>query len=152
MIPVVWLSYHEDCPTRGYWDQGCFEALLAGKWGALPYQFEHMHSLPEHSGAIVCLPAKAHEGDIERLNADLEGLPWVLLVLSEDECGDFDYTRLTHPNMRVWVQTPWPGRYAGGTPWMVGYRGDTTEILRDCKADYMAKPHDWSFSGQISAC
>lgn len=140
MIHVLWLSYYPNVPKRGYWDHGMQESVVKGC-----HHVYEMADIPAGEGAIVCFPAKAHEHDIPRLNADLAALPWVLLVLAEDECGDFNTDKLTHPNMRVWVQTPWLGRYARvDHPLPVGYRTDRPEPLK------LAKDLDWFFCGQIT--
>lgn len=139
MIHVCWLSYYPNVPKRGYWD-GWHETFFAA--------YTHVYDLtdiPPGEGAIVCLPAKAHEHDIPRLNADLAALPWVLLILAEDECGDFNTDQLDHPNLRVWVQTPWLGRYQRvDHPLPVGYRTDRPAPLK------LERDMDWFFCGQIT--
>lgn len=145
MIYVLWLSYHSNVPTRGYWDQGLLMRLFA----AQGYQDAFgLADIPEGHGAIVCLPAKAHEHDIPRLNADLAQLPWVLLILAEDECGDFNTDLLDHPNMRVWVQTPWPGRYQRVDHALpVYWRVECPEEMAKHRPE---KDLDWCFAGQIT--
>lgn len=140
---VCWLTYHDNVPAKGFWDQGWLIHELA----AHPEHFS-LDTIPAGEGALVLLPAKAHEQDIERLNADLARLPWVLLFLGEDECGDFNTDLLTHPNMRVWVQTPWPDRYqrvdrAIPVLWRVECPGEMAKHRP-------AKDLDWAFTGQIT--
>lgn len=141
---VCWLSYHPNVPAKGYWDQGLFIRFLAGA-----QQHFDLATIPPGKGAVVCLPAKAHEQDIPRLNQDLATLPWVLLILAEDEHGDFNTYQLEHPNMRVWVQTPWPGRYqrcdqALGVYW----REECPTTLATLAAQ--ERIHDWAFTGQVT--
>lgn len=139
---VVWLSYREDVPTKGYWDQGVVMQALE-LLGAV--DCFSLDEVPEGEGAVVCLPAKAHEAHIERLKADLARLPWVLLVCAEDECGDFDTDALDHPNLRVWVQTPWPGRHRVDRPLPVGWRRECPDLMPPPRKDL-----DWSFCGQVT--
>lgn len=142
---VLWLSYYPNVPAKFYWDQGYLINLFASLGYTDHFDFS---TLPAGEGAIVCLPAKAHEQDLHRLNADLGKLPWVLLVLAEDECGDFDTDKLHHPNMLVWVQTPWLGRYqrvdhALPVYWRVECPGEmaATKPERDLS---------WAFCGQVT--
>lgn len=124
-VDVVWLSLRAETPARGYWDQAIVEQLLAGRWRAPGWpEFRHHEAvgdLPDldGAGAVVILPARHHADHVDQLGAELARLPWVLLVLTGDEEGAFPVERLTHPNLRVWVQTPKPGRtYPDGTRWL----------------------------------
>lgn len=145
-IHVVWLSYYPNVPKRGYWDQGLWIHLF--RQLQLEEVFE-LDQVPAGEGAIVCLPAKAHEGDVERLNRELGALPWVVLILAEDEGGDFPTDQLEHPNMRVWVQTPWPGRYkrvdqALGVYW----REECPRVL--AAVGRTERDLSWAFVGQVT--
>lgn len=142
---VLWLSYYPNVPKRGYWDGGLMQTLFAHLGFREVFEFT---DLPPGEGAVVCLPAKAHEHDIPRLNADLAALPWVLLLLAEDECGDFNTDQLDHPNMRVWVQTPWPGRYQRNDRALgVYWREECPLVLAATRPE---RDLSWAFVGQVT--
>jgi glycosyltransferase involved in cell wall biosynthesis len=120
MTAVIWWGTEPGVYARGYWDQGIIEGLLAGAvwaWRAptLPMEWEHYataQEVPEsEDGAIVVFPARWYATQVEQINAALARFQWVLVLLCGDEEGEFPYERLTHPNMKVWVQTPHEGRH-----------------------------------------
>lgn len=119
-VPVCWLSLHLDDAepkiARGYWDQAWLEALTARRLWTPPGfpDFEHhegdLSCLPSEGGAVVVLPARWHSApeDVERLCEALGRLPWVILILCGDEEGEFPIHQFSHPNAKVWLQTPHP--------------------------------------------
>jgi hypothetical protein len=117
-VPVRWLSLHldDDEPkiARGYWDQGWLEVLTAHELWAPPGfpVFDHAEGdpscLPSSGGAVVALGARWHVEDVGRLNEALGRLSWLILVLTGDEEGAFPVHLVSHPNMKVWLQTPHP--------------------------------------------
>src|SRR3954469_25452903 len=90
-VPVVWLSYSASTPARGYWDQGMMEALFSHDlWRpAGAHEFQHLESLEGLDGAVVVFPAPAQAEHVDRLNADIAKLKWLVLILTSDEEGKF---------------------------------------------------------------
>lgn len=109
---VVWVSYHDKTPNKGYWDFALPEAVTRGElWrpvGIHQYQFrDSLDDVPKASdGAILLIPARYHANDSDRINEDIARFKWVVIFLLGDEEGLFDCTRLKHPNMRLWVMSP----------------------------------------------
>lgn len=156
MTTVAWVNYDHDAINRGYWDQGLYELLFAGKlWKPVGWHdFEHVDSfegIPLRQGAVVVLPARYHVEYVEKLQYQLDQLPWVLLLIVGDEESLFPWERLEHPRMKMWLQTPrpdlpdFPGRLIP-----LGYKEECPSVLAECSEERLHKPLTWFFSGQIT--
>lgn len=116
-------------------------------------EYEHVYSyeeIEEDEGAIVVIPARYHHKDVERINSDLKRLPWVILMMVGDEESTFPVESISHPNMKLWVMTPIPGRHKADHYLPHGYTPDTRTMLINFKNEYSKKPVKWFFSGQIT--
>lgn len=84
----------------------------------------------------------------EQVNEAIKDLPWALIFIVADECNLFDLDNLTHPNMRVWVQTPRVGNdYDYSRTFGVGY-AYARKYGKTLYNEYMKKPYDVFISGQ----
>ena len=115
------------------------------------FEFENIFSLsavPEGEGAVVIIPARYHYRDVSRINEDLSRFPWVVLMLVGDEESIFPTEELRHPNFRLWVMTPIPGKHKADHFLTHGYTPQTRPILKgfECPKKYT----DWFFAGQIT--
>lgn len=146
-IPVVWLSFDGDTPAKGYWDHGIIEDLFANKLWNTGYEFEHKDSLEGLDGAIIVFPARAQVQFADRLNNKLNKLKWVVLLLTGDEEAIFPVERINHPNVRMWVMSPRPGRHDKYHFLGTGYPPQIHEFMPD-KAP--KKNLDWFFAGQVT--
>lgn len=151
-VDVVWLSLREGTAGRLYWDQAILDACLKGRLGTpgrWPEWVQHdsLDTVPEGRGAVVVIPARHHARLVREINEALAPLPWVVLILCGDEEGSFPVEQLWHPCMRVWVQTPQPGRRypQGWRPLVNGSATDAYRMLRPVE-----KTTAWSFSGQVT--
>ena len=139
VIPVVWLSYSDQTPARGYWDQGQLEALFSHElWRPVgAHEFKHLYSLDGLDGAIIVLPARSQFEFVDRLQRDIERLKWVVLMLVGDEEQVFPSHELSHPNMRLWVMSPRKGRnYPPGTRFLgSGFPPDARKLLKSVGQD-----------------
>lgn len=163
IIPVVWCSFRENVPSRGYWDQGFLMHLFEGNiWKSFnDFQYKEYFSWDEYEvsghcssrcGAIVIFPAKAHETTeyVELFNNKIASLNWVIIILGEDECGDFPFKQIKHPNCKLIVMNPFTGRHdcsslgkiGNGFPYSCRIIGETL------KSSYMTKSLLWTFMGQ----
>ncbi len=159
-VPQVWLSYRQpEIIARGTWDTGMFELIPDRRWwrpvDALGYYSqEDFHRLSPDDGAVVIIGAQHHHEPkyVERLNADLARLRWVVLVLAGDECSLFPWQDVQHPNMRLWIMTPRPQLHADSGAFFVGegYRADTLDLLAGCGAEAASKTLPWAFYGQVT--
>lgn len=157
-IPVVWLSYDKETPARGYWDQGMIEALFAHDlWRPVgAHTYRHILSLPEKvegaiNGAVVVFPARAQVDYVDRLNADLKALDWVILVLTGDEEASFRFDKIDHPNMKVWAMSPRKlPRFENTRNIGTGWPPEAKKWLPRFKEEAFKRPDDWMFAGQIT--
>lgn len=147
MIPVIWLSLKSGTPGRGYWDQAMIEYIL----DRLSYVVDHreLSFIPEGlEGAVVVLPAAAHINAIEQVNAELSKLKWCLLILGEDESASFDWKRLSHPNIKIWVMNP-RVEFHDGVDGVIG-NGWPTGAREEMEKYEPIKDLDWFFCGQAT--
>lgn len=153
MIPVVWLSYDEKIPARGYWDQGMLEALFANElWSPVGgYIYTHHESLAGLDGAIVVFPTRAQIAYVERLNNNLAALKWVVLILTGDEEASFPIEKLRHPNMRLWVMSPRQDRaYPKSTRFLGTGWPPQARFLKKLQAGTGTRDVDIFFAGQVT--
>jgi hypothetical protein len=144
IVPVVWLSLHENTPPVGYWDDGLIGSLLEHP--------KYVHDIGSDAikpgeGSIVIVPGRSHADDVESINSVLEPLPWALVIIRGDEEGVFPVDKLEHPRMLVWVQTPHEGLDADRfLP--LGFPPQAPELLRE--HSHVRRPLDWMFAGQVT--
>lgn len=156
MIPVLWLSLHEDAPARGNWDQAMLEALFSDQLYPVPgFDFHSTTTvldLPDCvGGAIIVVSGFSHAEDVERINDIIGRLDWVLLVVTSDEEGLFPIDELQHPNMKLWLQYPRPERtYPTDTTFIpCGWPPGTKETLWAFR-ERDVRSRDWFFAGQVT--
>ena len=169
-INIVWKSWREDTPNRGFWDQAMLEDIFARElWKPVRgYEFIHhdgMNSLPaskialtkgeedgwKREGAIVIIPARSHAEKIEEINKDINRLDWCLIMLVGDEEAVFPCEELKHPNMAIYVMTPHIGKHKNADRFIVnGWSPGTREHLKACKERAMKRCLDWFFAGQVT--
>jgi hypothetical protein len=153
-VPVVWLSYSEKTPARGYWDTSLLEGLFSHEvwrpFGA--HEFEHLTSLEGLEGAVVVFPARSQVEFAGRLQADLQKLKWVVAMLVGDEQASFPFERLTHPNMRLWVMSPRKNRkYPAGTRFLgSGLPPQARPLLQRYRQQATDRPIHYIFAGQVT--
>lgn len=155
-INVVWLSYHEpDVIARGYWDQGLLEDIFNRG------NFEHHINFATDSnpkgympnsttdGAVVVINGRTHVEDVDKINADLARLRWVVFIETGDEEALFPIQEIKHPLLRVWVMLPRMNLHNDVSYKMPnGYRPDTRPLLK--RAGEQGRIYDYFFAGQIN--
>lgn len=153
-IPIVWLSYRDDTPGRGYWDMGMLEGLFSGDlWHAVgKADYRHLKTLDGITdGAIIVFPARAQVDYVDRLNADIKKLRWVIIMVTGDEEASFPFDKLKHPNMKLWVMSPRRlPRYEGVRFLGTGYPPQAKEHLAAAQINAYTRGYDWMFAGQIT--
>lgn len=135
-LDVVWQT------LRGNWDQNIIEQTLAGTGYALNHE-EHTVSTPwKFQGGVLVIPGQHCISQIDDINEGLSEWPWALVIVQGDELGLFPVERLTHPNMKLWIQYPQFPRHSGADFFLpVG----TPQTCKPIKAE---KTMDWFFAGQ----
>lgn len=152
-IPVIWLSYRDDTPSRGYWDHGIVNEIFDNKlWSVSEgYSFVHLDSFDSHfqynSGAVVVLPARSHVDFIDKLNEDIAKLDWVVLVLTGDEESVFPVEKVFHDKIKIYVMSPRKGRHDEYRFLGTGYPPQLHDLVTSEESD---KDIDWFFSGQVT--
>jgi len=135
--PVYWLNlYPETVLTPGMWDETILTSWLLKDW-------PKVDTVP-HEGGVVVIPGRFHHLDIAEINALIAPMAWCLIVVTSDEEGTFDTRRLSHPNMRIWAQTPGPGFTGRILP-----LGWTPHAL-NLPSEPPQKTLDWFFAGQVT--
>lgn len=160
-IPFVCLNYSQEQPEgdiQGWWDMQLVFDMLQGKvWSpGRGYTFYQAHSDyaskepkndVEFDGCVLVIPARHNVEQIEKYQKFIDRLNWVVLILCGDEERGFDYTKLQHANMKVWLMQPTQDDkadfYLGS-----GYTPDTRRFAKENYVAYMEKPLAWYFSGQ----
>jgi len=143
MVDVYWLSYHKDILERGYYDQGLLEDIF--KRG----EYKHHVGIKEpSSGGVVIINGRTHVDDIDKINADIAKLGWVVFIETGDEEALFPIDNIKHPMIRKWVMLPRMNQHNDVYRLPQGYRPETKELLREI--GYQEKTQDWYFAGQIT--
>jgi hypothetical protein len=142
MIPVCWHAMEEG---RGYFDSTAmlnsmldlYDCVHYGAWFSMPENIE---------GAVVVVHGGRELGREAKLNEDIEKLKWVLLILLGDEENKFEIEKIEHPNKRIWIQEPVPGRHDFADRFMInGYGHDRERHIVNVKKDL-----DWFLGAQIT--
>lgn len=152
-IPVIWLNY-TNAPARGYWDQGMLEDVFSNSMWSSGYEFDNQAVegkgqpyIGTTGGAVVVFAARNQIDQIDRLNADLLRLSWVVLLLTGDEEAVFPIEKILHPNIRIWVMSPHPGRHDKYDKLGTGYPPHMHGLL---PTEAPEKSLDYFFAGQIT--
>lgn len=166
-IPVIWVSRSTAILSRGYADQGFWDAMLGGVIWTPPgaFAFEHFVDVgrpgspdpevfPAVAGAVVVVPARHHTSpeDVSWLLAQLDRLSWYLVLVSGDEEAAFPWQRIPRTERRkVWVMQPRPehaGRVDGMLPG--GWYPGTREAITAHAPTDGRRALDWFFGGQVT--
>ena len=102
----------------------------------------------------------AREYQLSTITDIIKRMPWVVILLAQDEDAHTPLDTLVHPNMRIWVQVPKPRptlshpglghMYKCGLdvrPLPVGWDG-MFDCLSSYKPSFGNRPIDWLFKGQ----
>jgi hypothetical protein len=119
------------------------------------YDVKHSNgfgNLPlDAKGAVVVFHGQqdAQKPNIgKRLSQYARELEWVIFVSLGDEGCDFPYGDLDHPRMKLWVQTPKPGKVTADRYLIEGYHPNTRALL--AKIPDYDRTLDWFFAGQVN--
>lgn len=137
MIKIEWLTFREDVPASGMWDQAFLKDIL--------------DSLDKYdSDRAVCVIAGAgNKDEFEKINAHLAKHKKVLVIITSDEESLFDSDNLEHDDMIVYSQYPIEGKSTNVDFWLpIGYTPHIRPTLKE--VGLQEKEFDWFFSGQIT--
>lgn len=92
------------------WDQNMLDRLFANLLYPTGVDFIRTDHYPDTEGCVLLIPGQYWVDQIEEVSKSLERYSWVLAMRTGDERDAFDISRVQHPNIRWWVQTPRPDR------------------------------------------
>jgi len=107
-IPYIHLSFKSTVPSDDYWDMELIKDMLAGKFGrdVNGYEYERMSDKASLKHGIVIFPARAQLDCLDRLQAYIDNMDWVVLMIVGDEEALFKFEELQHPRMHIYVMSP----------------------------------------------
>lgn len=163
MIPVCWYegivgadSYSAQFSAEGIQGRSRYACtgLLNSAFDSYGDLFQHYSGwqgmprpLPDY--AVVILHGGHLRYNVDAINLALQELQGVLIIGIGDEENDFPYARLSHRNMKLWMQSPIPGKSRADRFIPVGYPCDCREELNKFNPTD-AKFLDWFFAGQVT--
>lgn len=100
MIPVARLAPGDQ------WDCHTLDLLFANRLHPTGLEFERHEGYPHADGTILIIPGRYWADRTADITAALARYRWVLAIRTSDEEDSFDIAKVTHPNIRWWVQTP----------------------------------------------
>jgi hypothetical protein len=101
--------------------------------------------LPELDRAFVVAAGFEWTGLEDVLNKNLSKIKRVVLFITADELGAFNVDKISHPNVEIWVQYPYP-RHQAYNKLPVGFPNHKDNVI----PDYSEKTTDVYFAGQIT--
>lgn len=154
-VPYVMLDFSgKVLDMSSQWDMTLIKDLLDGDmWKtAQGYDFfkcDYIETLANNKGAVVIVPGRQNVGNEEIINEYINALEWCVLIITGDEERLFDISKLQHTNLKLWLMQPTlddkADFYLGS-----GYAPEFKANIAHCEADYLEKPFDWFFSGQVN--
>lgn len=157
-IPVIWLSFKDDVPGRGYWDQGLIEDLISNHlWNPVDgYEFLNFNTLkdyyddrgPRRPGAVVVFPARSQVDEVLSLNQIIKDFNWVVLLLTGDEESTFPIEKIKHKNIIIYVMSP--KEAIQESKYRTLGSGYPPQINKYKSSNPPDKDINWFFSGQVT--
>lgn len=151
-INVVWYGNPERTEYRIWWDMALLSDILANKIIQTNQEFIHYDGidiLPEGEGAVVMLPSRLWADREDEINNNLQRLKYVVLICFGNEEGTFNFTKIRHPMLRVWMQLPRMNMHNDVSYKLVnGYRTTTIEQIKT--TGLQERTIDYAFIGQVN--
>jgi hypothetical protein len=95
------------------WDQNMLDQLFVNKLYPTGLEFSRTDHYPDSEGCVLLIPGQYWVDQVEEISRSLQRYSWVLAMRTGDEHDSFDITRVSHPNIKWWVQTPRADRSYG---------------------------------------
>lgn len=140
-IPIIWHAQEDgrgryNCTSMVNDMFDAYDCVHYGGW----------NKMPDVEGAVVVVHGGRELGRLDALCSDIAPLEWVLLIFLGDEECSFLSEMVEHPNKKVWIQEPIPGRHDFADRYILdGYPHDYRRFIKPCKKDL-----DWVFAGQVT--
>lgn len=142
-MKVYLFSLNPEASARNQWDAGLLLSILDDL--GYDYSQDYDHFDYGMTGGIVVIPARHHVGLEELVNIELAKLPQVKLYLVGDEEGNFDVSKINHPNIDITIQNPNPEQHSKYKRLGTGY---PKHMLENIPAEPPKKEIDYFFAGQ----
>jgi hypothetical protein len=141
MINAYLYSFNKEDCAADKWDYGLLKEIFD------KYHIEQIrvNSLPQADRAFVVIPGPQNLGHEEDVNNELQKINRVVLFFTGDEEVRFDLTKINHPNIEIWLQTPHK-EHAKYNKLPLG----VPQHLKKYVPEYANKEHDIYFGGQIT--
>jgi hypothetical protein len=124
------------------WDFGFVkEAFIKNK-----IDYEEAVALPECEKAFVVICGYENRHLINEVSAELKKVGKVVLFITGDERGVFRADKISHPDIKIWIQSPYPDRHGQFYKMPIG----CPSHMRDNLPEYTNKKNSAFFSGQIT--
>jgi hypothetical protein len=104
-----------------------------------------VNNLLETDRAFVVIPGFEWISFEDVLNENLSKIRRLVLFITADELGAFNVDKISHPNVEIWVQYPYP-RHQAYNKLPVGFPNHKDNVI----PDYSEKTTDVYFAGQIT--
>jgi hypothetical protein len=89
------------------WDQTMLDELFANRLYPTGLDFTRSEGYPAKAdGCILLIPGQYWHGHEGEISSAIARYTWVLGVRTGDEEDLFDITKVDHPNIKWWLQTP----------------------------------------------
>lgn len=102
-------------------------------------------TLPEVERAFVIIAGFENRMIANEVSKELNKVDRVVLFVTGDEGGTFDYNGISHSNIEIWVQSPYP-QHDKYNKMPIG----STSDLRKYVPKYSDKKYDVFYSGQVN--
>lgn len=147
MIPILWLSQDDG---RGRYNCTAMLNDMLDKYDCAHHpalRVDHVNwNGAEPDGAVLIVHGGRQIGSIDRVNMILDDLRWAVVIVLGDEENTFPVEQLQHPNMKIWIQEPMPGRHEFCDRFILdGWTPHTHKNIVKCDRDL-----DWMFAGQVT--
>lgn len=106
---------------------------------------EEIDSLPESDRAFVVIAGWENKDLTAEVSKELQKIKRVVLFVTGDESGSFNYDGIDHPNIEIWVQSPYP-KHAKYNKMPIGVTSDLVKYV----PKYQNKIYDAFYSGQVN--
>lgn len=124
------------------WDFG----LLKESFEKNKVDYEQVTALPKCNKAFVVICGDENKRMPSQINEELAKIKRVVLFITADEGGLFRADKIKHPNISIWIQSPYPDRHAQFNKFPIG----APFSLKENHPEYTGKKYDVFFSGQVT--
>jgi hypothetical protein len=109
-------------------------------------EYLEVTELPEVDRAFVVICGYENKRIPTKISDELNKIKKVVLFVTGDEGGLFMADKIKHPNIHIWIQSPYPDRHSKFNKMPIG----CPSHMKDNLPNYTNKKNDVFFSGQIT--